>query len=143
MTQKAYLALGCFWGPQYYFSKLPGVISTRVGYSGGETEDPTYHKLGDHAETLEIEFQPDTISYEEILMHFFIEHEAYSKEPSRYRSAIFYTDDSQKKKAEKALKDFEADSGMKLVTALEPFKKFYLAEEYHQNYYLKNDLVEA
>jgi methionine-S-sulfoxide reductase len=133
MTQKAYLALGCFWGPDEFFSKLKGVKKTLVGYSGGKKVDPTYHDLGDHSETIEIEFNPDEITYEEILEHFFKQHDPRSLKTTQYRSAIFFLDDQQKKAAEEAKKKMEESLGQ-IKTAIEPFGKFYPAEEYHQKY---------
>ena len=138
MTQKAYLAMGCFWGPDEYFSKLKGVVGTRVGYSGGKYKTPTYHVLGGNSETIEIEFDPSLVSFSQILEHFFLEHEPCVPQDDRYRSAIFYLNDDQKKEAEKAKEKFEEKLGKKVLTSIEPFGKFTLAEEYHQKYFQKN-----
>jgi methionine-S-sulfoxide reductase len=136
MAQKAYLALGCFWGSDEFFSQLPGVIATRVGYSGGKKENPTYHNLGDQSETIEIEFDPKIITYTEILKNFFSQHDPKAQEKTQYLSAIFYLNSEQKKEAETAKEDAEKALG-KITTVVEPFGKFYLAEEYHQKYFQK------
>ncbi|MCH7756772.1 peptide-methionine (S)-S-oxide reductase, partial [Patescibacteria group bacterium] len=101
MVETATFALGCFWGPDDYFSKLPGVVRTRVGYSGGSTENPTYTDLGDHTETIEIEFDPSIISYEELLNHFFKKHNAGIVQSTQYKSAIFTHNKKQYTLAEK------------------------------------------
>ena len=140
MSQKAYFALGCFWGPQEHFDNLPGVLDTRVGYSGGEKENPTYHDLGNHAETVEIEFDPEMISYGKLLEHFFMEHDPSAVQIPQYRSAIFYLDEDQHREADGAVQKTEAKLKRKLSTSVEPFKKFYPAEEYHQKYFEKRFL---
>ena len=137
MTEKAYLALGCFWGPDEHFSGLRGVVETQVGYSGGEEDNPVYEKLGGHAETIEVEFDPKKISFEEILEHFFAEHNPEIREISRYRSAIFYIGKDQRCEAEKAKAVFEKKIGRSVSTSIEPFGKFFRAEEYHQKYFEK------
>ncbi len=136
MKQKAYLAMGCFWGPDEFFSKLPGVLNVRVGYGGGKKENPTYNNLGDNSEMVEIEFNPEKITYGEILDDFFSQHDPSRNEETRYRSAIFYLDEDQKKIAEIKKKEKEKEFG-KIATAIEPFGKFYPAEEYHQKYLQK------
>lgn len=138
MTKKAYLAMGCFWGPDDYFSKLEGVSKTQVGYSGGEFENPSYHVIGDSSETIEIEFDPKIISYKEILEHFFKEHDPWVEEESRYRSVIFYLNEDQKAAAKKAVKVYEKGNKRKVATEIEKFRKFTLAEDYHQKYFQKN-----
>lgn len=140
MTKIATFALGCFWSPDYYFSHLPGVKKVTVGYTGGKKENPTYHNLGNHSETVKIEFNPKKISYEDLLGHFFSQHNPSFEETRQYRSAIFYHDDEQKKLAQKAIQEYEKNKKVKVITALEKAGKFYPAEEYHQKYYEKNNV---
>lgn len=156
--QKAYFAAGCFWGVQYYFQNELGVISSTVGYMGGEKENPSYedvsHKqtgLPDeagkakagHAETLEITFDETKISYEDLAKLFFEIHDfsqVNGQGPDigeQYRSEIFYTDESQKNVAEKLIKIL-VDKKYKVATKLTKAEKFWPAEEYHQKYYEKN-----
>lgn len=128
--------MGCFWGPDEFFSDLPGVFRTRVGYSGGGKANPTYNDLDGHSETVEIEFDPGKMPYAEILKYFFSEQDPGSREETRYRSAIFYLDDAQKEIAEAAKKEAEKEYGP-IATSIEPFGKFYPAEGYHQKYLQK------
>lgn len=150
-TEKAYLAAGCFWGPEEEYRKMPGVIETAVGYAGGHTENPTYEEVCEgktgHAETVEIEFDPEKISFKEILEKFWEIHDP--TEPNRlgnntanqYRSIIFYTNEEQEKTAEesKQEKDAEEKFSAPIATEILPIKpgEFYLAEEYHQKYLFK------
>lgn len=146
----ATLAGGCFWGVEELFRKLPGVITTKVGYTGGFIDSPTYDlvKRGDtgHAESIEVTYDPEKTSYEEILKFFFKMHDPTTVNQqgndvgSQYRSAIFYHDEEQKKAAEKvkALVDASGQWKKKVVTEIVPAGKFYSAEEYHQDYLQKN-----
>lgn len=136
MIQKAYFAMGCFWGPDEFFSKLPGVIETRVGYSGGEKTNPTYNDLGDNSETIEITFDAEKIKYDDLVGYFFSEHNPKTDETTRYRSIIFYANEKQKEIAEMIKQEKEKELG-KITTIIKPFEKFYLAEEYHQKYFQK------
>src|SRR5882757_1558440 len=110
-TEKAILAGGCFWGMQDLVRKLPGVISTRVGYSGGDVPNATYRRHGSHAEALEIIFDPEQISYRDLLEFFFQVHDPTTRNRqgndigTSYRSAIFYLSDEQKKTAEDTIAD--------------------------------------
>ena len=144
-TQTAILASGCFWGSQELLRKLPGVISTRVGYSGGDTPNATYRNHGDHAEAIEIVFDPEVISYRELLEFFFQIHDPTTKNRQgndvgrSYRSAIFYTDDTQKAVAVDTIADVDA-SGLwpgKVVTEVAAAGPFWQAEEDHQDYLQK------
>ncbi len=135
--QIATFALGCFWGPDDYFSKLKGVLKTRVGYSGGTTKNPNYHNLGDHTETVEITFDPKVISFEELLKHFWKEHHPTVKEVTQYQSIIFYHNQGQKKAAEKSRKEMQKNLSREIVTEIRKAGTFYEAEEYHQKYLLK------
>lgn len=142
MTEKAVLAGGCFWGMQDLIRKLPGVVSTRVGYTGGDVPNATYRNHGTHAESIEIVFDPETISYRRILEVFFQIHDPTTRNRQgndigvSYRSAIYYVDDEQKRIAEDAIADVDA-SGLwpgKAVTEVEPVGDFWQAEPEHQDY---------
>jgi len=141
-TEKAILAGGCFWGVQDLIRKLDGVISTRVGYTGGDTPNATYRNHGSHAEATEILFDPDRISYRDLLEFFFQIHDPTTKDRqgndigSSYRSAIYYVDDEQRRIAEDTIADVDA-SGLwpaKVVTQLAPAGPFWEAEAEHQDY---------
>jgi len=141
-TEKAILAGGCFWGVQELVRKLPGVISTRTGYTGGDVPNATYRNHGDHAEAIEIIFDPARISYRDLLELFFQIHDPTTKNRQgndlgrSYRSAIYYANDAQKKIALDTIADVEA-SGLwpgKVVTELEPVGDFWQAEPEHQDY---------
>ena len=140
--ETAILAGGCFWGMQELLRDQPGVISTRVGYSGGEVPNATYRNHGNHAEAVEIVFDPAVISYRRLLEFFFQIHDPTT--PNRqgndrgasYRSAIYYTSDEQKRTAEETIADVNA-SGLwpgKVVTEIEPAGPFWQAEPEHQDY---------
>lgn len=141
-TQRAVLAGGCFWGMQDLIRKLPGVVSTRVGYSGGELPNATYRNHGNHAEAIEIVFDPARTDFRALLEFFFQIHDPTTvnrqgnDRGASYRSAIFYTDDVQKAVAEDTIADVEA-SGLwpgKVVTELSPAGDFWEAEPEHQDY---------
>ena len=149
MTKKATFAMGCFWKPDEIFSKVPGVIETTVGYSGGHTENPSYEhvcsgKTG-HAETLEIEYDPEKVSYEELLDVFWGNHDPTTLNRQgpdigeQYRSAIFFRSKEQEKAAKESHARFEQSGTFKspIVTEIVPASDFYDAEEYHQKYYEK------
>lgn len=142
MSERAVLAGGCFWGMQDLIRKLPGVISTRVGYTGGDVPNATYRNHGTHAEGIEIVFDPLRISYRRILEVFFQIHDPTT--PNRqgndvgmsYRSAIYYCSEEQKAEALRTIADVEA-SGLwpgKVVTEIEPVGDFWEAEPEHQDY---------
>ena len=141
-TETAILAGGCFWGMQDLLRKRPGIVSTRVGYSGGEVANATYRHHGNHAEAVEIVFDPSVTSYREILEFFFQIHDPTTKDRqgndrgASYRSAIFYTNDEQKRVAEDTIADVEA-SGIwpgKVVTEVAAAGPFWEAEPGHQDY---------
>ena len=144
-TETAILAGGCFWGVQDLLRKEPGVISTRVGYSGGDVPNATYGNHGNHAEAVEIVFDPDETSYRDILEFFFQIHDPTTMNRqgndvgASYRSVIFYASDEQKRVAEDTIADVEA-SGLwpgKVVTEIEPAGPFWEAEPEHQDYLQK------
>ena len=141
-TERAILAGGCFWGMQQLVRRLPGVVSTRVGYSGGDVKNATYRNHGTHAEAIEITFDPSQTNYRDLLEFFFQIHDPTT--PNRqgndrgasYRSAIFYTSEEQRRVAEDTMADVEA-SGLwpgKVVTELSPAGDFWEAEPEHQDY---------
>jgi peptide-methionine (S)-S-oxide reductase len=141
-TEKAILAGGCFWGMQDLIRKRPGVLSTRVGYTGGEVANATYRNHGSHAEAIEIVFDPGRVSYRDLLEFFFQIHDPTTKDRQgndvgkSYRSAIFYTSDEQKQTAEDVIADVNA-SGLwpgKVVTQVSGAGPFWEAEPEHQDY---------
>ncbi len=117
---------------------MPGVYRTRVGYTGGSTDNPTYHNLADHTEAFQIDYDPALISYEEILALFWDNHNPTAQAWSRqYMAAVYYHNDDQKKAAFESKAAVEEQLNAKIVTVLAPLEKFYLAEDYHQKYYLQ------
>ncbi len=141
-SEKAILAGGCFWGMQDLIRKRPGVLATRVGYTGGTVENATYRNHGGHAEAIEITFDPAVTSYREVLEFFFQIHDPTTLNRQgndigdSYRSAIFYTSDEQKRVAADTIADVEA-SGLwpgKVVTEVTPAGAFWVAEAEHQDY---------
>jgi peptide-methionine (S)-S-oxide reductase len=141
-TEKAILAGGCFWGVQDLIRKHPGVVSTRVGYSGGDTPNATYRNHGTHAEAIEIIFDPEQLSYRNLLEFFFQIHDPSTKDRqgndrgTSYRSAIFYENAEQERVARETIADVDA-SGLwpgKVVTEIEPAGPFWEAELEHQDY---------
>jgi peptide-methionine (S)-S-oxide reductase len=141
-NERAVLAGGCFWGVQQLIRRMPGVISTRVGYSGGEVDHATYRNHGNHAEAVEIIFDPEKISFRELLEFFFQIHDPSTlnrqgnDKGASYRSAIFYTSEAQREIAEDTIADVDA-SGIwpgKVVTEVTPVSAFWEAEPEHQDY---------
>lgn len=152
-TQRAIFAAGCFWKVQYIFSKVPGVVRTRVGYSGGKAVNPSYEQVctdkTGHAEVALVEFDPTKTSYQKLLEVFFANHDPTT--PNRqgpdigtqYRSAIFYTSPEQRDQAiaYKAKLEKAHRFHSPIVTAIEAASPFYDAEEYHQDYVKKHGEV--
>lgn len=141
-TETAILAGGCFWGMQELIRAKPGVVSTRVGYSGGDVANATYRNHGTHAEAIEIVFDPAVIAYRDLLEFFFQIHDPSTPDRqgndrgTSYRSAIYYTSPAQKAIAEDTIADVDA-SGLwpgKVVTQVEPAGDFWEAEPEHQDY---------
>lgn len=143
---RAIFAAGCFWGVEHYFKTLEGVKSTQVGYTGGHVKDPSYEevcsKTTGHAEALEVVYDPDKITFEELARFFFEIHDPTQVDRQgpdvgeQYRSEIFYIDENQKNISEKLIKILE-DKGLDIATKLTPATEFYPAENYHQDYYDK------
>jgi peptide-methionine (S)-S-oxide reductase len=146
--EKATFAAGCFWGVEAVFQKTKGVKDTKVGYTGGFTKNPTYkevctNKTG-HAEAVQIKYESKEITYEKLLEIFWNIHDPTQLNRqgpdvgTQYRSAIFYHNEEQKKIAEKSRYTQQQKYDKKIVTEISPLQEFYLAEEYHQNYFKKN-----
>jgi len=137
-TETATFALGCFWAPDSIFGSLDGVVRTRVGYAGGTTESPTYHNLGDHTETIQIDYDPTQISYEQLLEIYWDSHNPTAQPWSRqYMSIVFYHNSEQRELAMETKQLEEVSPGRQVYTEIIPFTEFYLAEDYHQKYYLQ------
>jgi peptide-methionine (S)-S-oxide reductase len=145
-TERAILAGGCFWGAQDLLRRMPGVISSRVGYSGGDVPNATYRNHGTHAEAVEIDFDPEKLSFRKLLEFFFQIHDPTTRDRqgndygTSYRSAIFYTSDEQKRVALDTIADVNA-SGLwpgKVVTEVSAAGPFWEAEREHQDYLIKN-----
>ena|ERR1700741_1048666 len=141
---KAIFAAGCFWGVQFYFDQVPGVTSSVVGYTGGHTENPTYEAVCDHgtghAEAVELEFDPEQVSYETLVRQFFRMHNPTQMNRQgpdvgdQYRTAIFYTNEDQKQIAEKVKQELQPTFSEPIVTEITEATTFYPAEDYHQKY---------
>lgn len=151
--QQATFGAGCFWGVEATFRRLPGVVSTAVGYSGGSVPNPTYEQVcgsrTGHAEVVQVEFDPQEISYEQLLEIFWQNHDPTTRNRQgpdfgpQYRSAVFYHDDAQRTAAEtmKARLDAGGAFSRPIVTEITPFTDFWRAEEYHQQYLEKRGLA--
>lgn len=144
--KRAVLASGCFWGTQYYLARVPGVISTTVGYTDGHVENPTYKQVctgtTGHVEALEVLYDPRKLSYQELLKYYFETHD-FSQENGQgpdigpqYLSVLFYSDEKEKKEAEEIVA-YLRNNGHKVATLLKPIQTFWKAEGYHQLYYEK------
>ena len=150
-TETAIFAAGCFWGVQYYFDQVPGVVETEVGYIGGQTENPSYEQVCSHgtghAEATKITFDPRKVSYETLLKQFFRMHDPTQLNRQgpdvgdQYRSAVFYLNDGQKDLAQKLIDKLnQSDYKGKIATTLEKAGKWWPAEDYHQKYTEKTGL---
>ena len=148
--KKAYLAAGCFWGVEYHFAKLSGVISAVSGYMGGNMPNPSYEMactgFSGHLEVVEVSYDENIVSYESILKLFFEIHnftQTNGQGPDigpQYLSAIFYANEDEKETCEKVIKVLE-DKGFKVATSLYEMVPFYEAEDYHQDYYERHQKV--
>lgn len=142
--ERALFAAGCFWGVQYYFDQVPGVVNTIVGYTGGHTKNPTYDdvasRLTGHAEATLVEFDPEKITYQTLVKQFFRMHDPTQLNRQgpdvgdEYRSAIFYFDDIQKNTAESVCDEQQDKLKKPVVTQIVPAGEFYKAEAYHQKF---------
>jgi len=151
--ERAIFGMGCFWKSQYVFSKVPGVVKTTVGYSGGKVANPSYlqvctHTTG-HVETVLVEFDPNKTTYRKLLEVFWKSHDPTTVDRQgpdvgdNYRSVVFYTSEAQRKEAQQYKEELDRTHqfGAQIVTAIEPATQFYPAEEYHQNYFVKHGEV--
>ena len=149
-TETAYFAAGCFWGVQHRFDQIPGVLETEVGYMGGNIPHPTYQQVCSgttgHAETVKVIFDPQQVDYGFLIDQFFQMHDPTQLNRqgpdigSQYRSAIFYTCESQRKLAELAIPRWTPKFSKAIVTQIAPAETFCPAEEYHQKYFAKRDI---
>jgi len=148
--EKAILAAGCFWGVEEVFRTTNGIINTKVGYSGGHKVNPTYEEVctgnTDHAEVVKVEYDESVITYDQILNIFFENHnptQLNRQGPdigTQYRSSIFYLNNNQKTQAEQKLNSLQEHFNNNIVTEIKKATKFYLAEEYHQEYVAKGGI---
>lgn len=146
-TETAILASGCFWGTEYHLQRMPGVISTTVGYTGGTVKNPSYKEVctgrTGHAEAVKVVFDPSKVSYREIAKMYFETHDPTQVNRqgpdvgTQYRSEIFYLNQDQRKIAEELIEVLES-KGLDVATGITPASKFYKAENYHQDYYKNN-----
>ena len=147
MIQKALFGAGCFWGVEEHFRTINGVTKTEVGYSGGNTKNPTYESVcyenTDHAEVLLVEFDDDLISYESLVEEFWKCHDPTTLDRQgpdvgrQYRSVIYYYNDMQKNIANKSKEKHQESFQNNIVTEIAPFKEFFIAEDYHQLFICK------
>lgn len=135
----ATFGMGCFWGPEARFGSLPGVMRTRVGYAGGTVPNPTYRQMGDHTETVQIEFDPAILAYEDVLRNFWRNHYPNRDEYKgrQYISLLRVHDSEQEAAATRVKAEMEEELGEAIETEIAPFTDFTRAEERHQKYYLK------
>lgn len=150
MIRKSVLAGGCFWGMEDLLRKLPGVVNTTVGYCGGKLDNPTYHDVKNgqtnHAESIEIEYNDEVLSYADLLYFFFKIHDPTTKDRqgndrgTQYRSAIFVANSEEQDIATQVMKEVDLSGkwSAPIVTKIEKLERFYPAEEYHQDYLEKN-----
>ena len=148
--KKATFGAGCFWGVEMSFMQMEGVLNTKVGYMGGELDNPSYEDVCSdrtgHAEVVYIEYDESKIDYEKLVRHFFEMHDPTQIDRqgpdvgTQYRSVIFFYDDNQKSTAQKVKNELEASDKFNdyIATIIEPAKEFWPAEEYHQKYLIKN-----
>lgn len=137
-TATATFGIGCFWGPDAQFGAIDGVVRTRVGYAGGTTLDPTYHDLGDHTEVVQLEFDPDTVAYRDLLSRIFDSHTPqHQTRNTQYQNIVFAETETQRA----VLDAFLSTRGLtadEIGTRIEQLSRFYPAEDYHQKYNLRS-----
>ncbi len=151
MIQKALFGAGCFWGVEEYFRQISGIVKTEVGYSGGNSKDPTYESVcyqnTDHAEVLQVDFDDKIISYEKLVDEFWKCHDPTTIDRQgpdfgrQYRSVIYYFDEFQKIVAETSKEKYQSAFNNMIVTEITKADTFYKAEEYHQRYIQKNNAI--
>ncbi|GAA3405738.1 peptide-methionine (S)-S-oxide reductase MsrA [Paenibacillus hodogayensis] len=132
--------MGCFWSPDALFGRQPGVVRTRVGYTGGTALNPTYRRLGDHSETVELDYDPDRLTLEQLLSLFWNNHNPINindYKGRQYQSLVLYRDEAQRAVVATVLREREQQGKGRPATEIAPFHTFYPAEDRHQKYYLK------
>ncbi|WP_435551736.1 peptide-methionine (S)-S-oxide reductase MsrA [Natrinema sp. CGMCC1.2065] len=136
-TKTATFGLGCFWGPDAAFGAIDGVVRTRVGYAGGTKSDPSYEVLGDHTEVVQVEYDPEELSFSELLERAFSEHDPYQQPSKRqYQNIVFTETATQHDQLQTFLNDSDLDSN-RITTRFESLDRFHLAEAYHQKFNLR------
>lgn len=152
MIEKATFGAGCFWGIEAAFRQVPGVVSTAVGYMGGATEEPSYRQVCSgrtgHAEVVQVEYDPERLSYDEVLAVFWDNHDPTTLNRqgpdvgTQYRSAVFFHDEAQEAAARRSIEQLEASRRFRrpIITEVTPASTFWLAEDYHQQYLEKRGL---
>ena len=139
-TEIATFGLGCFWGAESKFGVIPGVIKTSVGYAGGNKKDPSYYNLGNHTETVQITYNPEKVSYRRLLEVFWNSHNpTIPKKSSQYQSLILYHNKEQEEIARKSKIQHQTERTSEIQTKIKELNKYYLAEDYHQKYNLKDE----
>lgn len=148
MSREIYLAGGCFWGVEEYFRRIPGVVELSVGYANGRTENPTYEEVctknTGYAETVKITYDPQQIALKTLLTQFFkiIDPLSLNRQGndvgSQYRSGIYYSNEQDRNIAAEVIAEEQKKYSKKIATELKPLDNYYLAEDYHQNYLVKN-----
>jgi len=139
-VKTATFALGCFWGGDALFGAQPGVIRTRVGYAGGSTKNPTYRSIGDHTESIQVDYNPEEISFKELADLFWSNHDPGTGSYSRqYDKILFYENEAQKTVAQEGLERVSEETDGQVYTRIEKLENFYPAEDYHQKYRLRNN----
>lgn len=138
--QTATLGMGCFWSPDALFGHFPGVIRTRVGYAGGSTDQPTYRQMGDHSETVQVQFDPEIIHFADIVDIFWNNHNSINindYKGRQYRSLLFYSDEQQLETIQTVIAERKEKGLGEPETEIDPYSCFFPAEDRHQKYYLK------
>jgi len=136
--KSASFGMQCFWGAEAQFAMAPGVHRTKVGYTGGKAKSPTYRNIGDHTETVQVDYDPESISFENLLSIFWSSHDPTIPNKRQYMSAIFYHDQNQKTSAEETLQEEQKRYRTKIETQIQPAETFYDAEDYHQKYFFRS-----
>ena len=136
--KEATLAIGWFWTPEAQLGLVKGIYKTCVGYAGGNTENPTYHNIGDHTESFKVSYNEEEIIFEDLMRWYFLSPNTCARSyKTQYDSIVFYNNKEEKEIAEKIMKEYGDEYKVKYNVRLEPYKNFYLAEDYHQKYYLQ------
>ncbi len=138
-TKTATFSMGCFWGPDALFGSKNGVVRTRVGYTGGSKENPTYRSLGDHTETIQMDYDPEKITYRELLEIFWNDHDPTMGKTIQYRSMISLHDEEQKRYAMRSKEHLRKKLDKEVKTVMVAHSNFYPAEDYHQKYKLRRN----